>query len=46
MKRIIKSILVIAILFTLVACNEKSEGLKDGSYTNVAKGNSGDVKVE
>ena len=46
MKKIIKSIVVIAILFTLVACNEKSEGLKDGVYTNSAKGNSGEVTVE
>lgn len=49
MKKLLMSALVICTLLTAGGCGKQSNettGIKDGVYTETAKGNNGDVKVE
>ena len=50
-KRILSLLVCFAMMFSLVACSQPASGeskaiYKAGTYTGVAKGNNGDVKVE
>lgn len=48
MKKLLMSALVICTLLAASGCSKPNEpaGIKDGIYTETAKGNNGDVKVE
>lgn len=48
MKKLLMSALVVCTLLAASGCGKANEpaGIKDGIYTETAKGNNGDVKVE